>query len=100
MIRNCTNDTPGSELFLNKLSLGTAPLGGLFRSVSEAESDAMIDLAISSGINYIDTAPLYGYGTAERRVGRATRFTKNNVGGRNHPRCAFIGRARCAGAVV
>ena len=53
----------GTDLEISKLSLGTAPLGGLFKSVPESEADAMIDLAISSGINYIDTAPLYGYGT-------------------------------------
>ncbi len=51
-------DVKGTELVISKLSLGTAPLGGLFRSVSEAESDAMIDLAINTGNNYIDTAPL------------------------------------------
>ncbi len=72
-------DVKGTELVISKLSLGTAPLGGLFRSVSEAESDAMIDLAINSGINYIDTAPLYGYGTAERRVGRAVAGRKSGV---------------------
>jgi D-threo-aldose 1-dehydrogenase len=60
-----------TELTLTKLSLGTAPLGGLFGSVSEDQADSMIDYAIGTGINYIDTAPLYGYGTAERRVGRA-----------------------------
>jgi len=68
-----------SGLEISKLSLGTAPLGGLFKSVSETESDAMIDLAISSGINYIDTAPLYGYGAAERRVGRAVAGHKSGV---------------------
>ncbi|CAN2242919.1 Tas Predicted oxidoreductases (related to aryl-alcohol dehydrogenases) [actinobacterium SCGC AAA044-D11] len=69
----------GTDLEISKLSLGTAPLGGLFKSVPESEADAMIDLAISSGINYIDTAPLYGYGTGERRVGRALAGRKSGV---------------------
>jgi D-threo-aldose 1-dehydrogenase len=50
--------------------LGTAPLGGLFKSVAESESDSVIHEALNSGINYIDTAPLYGYGVGEKRVGR------------------------------
>jgi D-threo-aldose 1-dehydrogenase len=60
----------GTELKVSRLSLGTAPLGGLFKSVAESESDSVIHEALNSGINYIDTAPLYGYGVGEKRVGR------------------------------
>jgi D-threo-aldose 1-dehydrogenase len=60
----------GTELQVSRLSLGTAPLGGLFKSVAESESDSLIHEALNSGINYIDTAPLYGYGVGEKRVGR------------------------------
>lgn len=58
------------ELSISRLSLGTAPLGGLFKSVSETESDAILRAALAAGINFIDTAPLYGYGVAERRIGK------------------------------
>ena len=60
----------GTDVKVSRLSLGTAPLGGLFKSVAESESDSVIHEALNSGINYIDTAPLYGYGVSEKRVGR------------------------------
>ena len=60
----------GTDVKVTRLSLGTAPLGGLFKSVAESESDSVIHEALNSGINYIDTAPLYGYGVGEKRVGR------------------------------
>jgi D-threo-aldose 1-dehydrogenase len=62
-IHNC-------DVTVSRLSLGTAPLGGLFKKVAESESDAVIHAALDAGISYIDTAPLYGYGVGERRVGR------------------------------
>jgi len=60
----------GTDVKVSRLSLGTAPLSGLFKSVAESESDSVIHEALNSGINYIDTAPLYGYGVGEKRVGR------------------------------
>ena len=60
----------GTNVKVSRLSLGTAPLGGLFKSVPEPESDAVIHEALDAGIAYIDTAPLYGYGVGEFRVGR------------------------------
>ena len=60
----------GSDVHVSRLSLGTAPLGGLFKKVAESESDAVIHQALAAGIAYIDTAPLYGYGVGEVRVGR------------------------------
>ena len=56
---------------VSRLSLGTAALGGLYTSVSDADSTDSVLTAIDSGINYIDTAPLYGKGTAEVRIGKA-----------------------------
>jgi D-threo-aldose 1-dehydrogenase len=60
----------GTDVKISRLGLGTAPLGGLYKSVAESESDAMIHEALKAGIHYIDTAPLYGYGVGEVRVGR------------------------------
>lgn len=60
----------GTNVQVSRLGLGTAPLAGLFRSVAQSESDSIIKLALDSGISYFDTAPLYGYGTGERRLGR------------------------------
>ena len=58
------------DLELTRLSLGTAPLAGLFKSVDISESDHLIHTALDNGMNYFDTAPLYGHGLAEERLGR------------------------------
>lgn len=63
----------GTDIQITKLSLGSAPLAGLFRSVSDQESDELIELALNSGIRYFDSAPLYGYGLAEKRIGRVVK---------------------------
>ena len=55
------------------MGLGTAPLGGLFAPVSDAGAEATIERAWSLGVRYFDTAPLYGFGLAERRLGRFLR---------------------------
>ncbi|MGC4948919.1 aldo/keto reductase [Streptomyces sp. DT224] len=55
---------------LPRLGIGTAPLGGLFEEVSEADAVAMLQAAAREGITYFDTAPRYGHGQAEDRLGR------------------------------
>jgi D-threo-aldose 1-dehydrogenase len=52
------------------LSFGTAPLGNLFATVAEQDADATVNAALAAGLTYIDTAPHYGLGLAERRLGR------------------------------
>ena len=59
-----------TELHVSELSLGTFMLTGEFK-VPRAEAERIFDCAISSGINYIDTAEMYGFGEAEELVGRA-----------------------------
>ncbi len=56
-----------------RLGFGTAEIGGLFRAVSDAEAARVIDHAWQIGIRYFDSAPLYGYGNAERRLGASLR---------------------------
>ncbi|PSL41553.1 D-threo-aldose 1-dehydrogenase [Planomicrobium soli] len=53
----------------NKLGLGTAPLGNMFRDVPEEEAMETIQSAWNEGIRYFDTAPFYGAGLAEMRLG-------------------------------
>jgi len=55
------------------LGLGCAPIGNLFSGVSDEDARATVDAAWDAGIRYFDTAPLYGHGVSERRVGRALR---------------------------
>jgi D-threo-aldose 1-dehydrogenase len=53
------------------VGLGCAPIGDLFTSVSETDSDETVATALASGIRFFDTAPHYGAGLSERRLGRA-----------------------------
>ena len=58
-------------LAVTRLGFGSATIGGLFREVPEADAVATVQHAERLGVRYFDTAPLYGYGAAERRVGAA-----------------------------
>lgn len=59
-----------SGVRVTTLGLGTAPLAGLFTRVEETQAQETIARAYASGLRYFDTAPLYGHGLAERRLGR------------------------------
>jgi D-threo-aldose 1-dehydrogenase len=58
---------------LSPLGLGTAPLGGLFEAVADETAHAVVTRAWELGIRYFDTAPLYGSGLAEQRLGSVLR---------------------------
>jgi D-threo-aldose 1-dehydrogenase len=60
------------------LGLGTAPLAGLFAEVPEEQALAVIERSWDAGIRFYDTAPLYGHGLAELRVGKALRDQPRN----------------------
>ncbi len=53
------------------LGFGTAPLGNMFRNIPEEEAAATVHAAWDQGTRYFDTAPLYGAGLAEIRLGQA-----------------------------
>jgi D-threo-aldose 1-dehydrogenase len=55
---------------VSRLGLGTAPLGGLYAPVAEAEAVAVVRRALHLGLRLVDTAPYYGYGLSEERTGR------------------------------
>lgn len=68
--------------FLNgPLGFGTAPLGNMFRSIPDAEAAATIDAAWDAGTRFFDTAPFYGAGLAEIRLGATLR---------HHPRDEYV----------
>jgi len=58
-------------LTVSPLGFGTAPLGGLFEASSDDAAGCAIDAAIDGGITHFDTAPSYGFGLAEERLGTA-----------------------------
>ncbi|MDQ4215740.1 aldo/keto reductase [Microbacterium capsulatum] len=51
------------------LGYGAANLGNLFRALTDDEAWAVLDAAWESGIRHYDTAPHYGLGLSERRLG-------------------------------
>lgn len=57
-------------LTFTELGFGTAPLGNLYRAISEEEAQSALEAAWRTGCRYFDTAPLYGLGLAETRLNR------------------------------
>lgn len=58
---------------LSRVGLGGAQLGNLGRALSDEEAEAVVDAAWALGVRSFDTAPHYGLGLSERRLGRALR---------------------------
>jgi D-threo-aldose 1-dehydrogenase len=56
---------------LSEVSLGCAQLGNLYQEVSDLEARRTVDSAWELGVRYFDTAPHYGLGLSERRLGAA-----------------------------
>lgn len=58
---------------VTRLGLGCAPLGNLYSAISDDDAIATVDAAWQAGMRFFDTAPLYGQGLSEVRLGRALR---------------------------
>ncbi|BDP44226.1 pyridoxal 4-dehydrogenase (plasmid) [Deinococcus aetherius] len=69
----------GGGVSLPRLGFGTAPLGGLYTEVPDGQARAVLDAAWNAGLRYFDTAPWYGYGLAEERLGEALRGREGYV---------------------
>jgi D-threo-aldose 1-dehydrogenase len=63
----------GRRLDFSALGFGAAPLGNMGRALGEAEAEAVVRRAWTLGLRYFDTAPLYGHGLSERRLGAVLR---------------------------
>ena len=57
------------DLEVTSAGLGCAPLGNLFAAVDESDVAALLGGAWEDGVRYFDTAPAYGYGLSEMRLG-------------------------------
>jgi aryl-alcohol dehydrogenase-like predicted oxidoreductase len=69
-----------SELKISVVGIGTWPIGGSFWGPSDdTQAVAAIQKAIDSGVNLIDTAPVYGNGHSERLVARAIKGRRHQV---------------------
>jgi D-threo-aldose 1-dehydrogenase len=60
-----------TKLQVCRLGFGSAPLGGLLRETPQHDARAAVDAAFEAGLRSFDTAPQYGGGLAERRLGAA-----------------------------
>ena len=56
---------------VTRIGLGCAPFGNLFTEVSDDDVQATVDAAWEGGVRFFDTAPLYGHGLSEIRLGKA-----------------------------
>lgn len=68
-----------TDLIVTELGFGTAPLGNLFRPLADDMARATLAAAEEAGFGYYDTAPFYGFGLSERRLGDALRQRKDVV---------------------
>ncbi len=82
-----------------EISFGAWAIGGAWGSVSDAESLAALDAAIDSGVNFIDTADVYGDGRSERLVAQLKKQRKDEIivatkAGRRLPKQTVEGYSR------
>ncbi len=65
-------------LRVSQIGFGGAPLGNLFAALSEADAASAVAVAFAAGIRLFDTAPLYGHGLSEHRIGAVLRHYKRD----------------------
>ncbi|EFG2587172.1 aldo/keto reductase, partial [Escherichia coli] len=70
---------PSTRLRTSVLGLGCGPLGGLFDELNEDQANAVVAAALEAGISYFDTAPLYGMGLSEHRLGAGLRRARDSA---------------------
>ena len=62
-----------TRLKLDSMGMGCSTMGNLYRAIADEDARHCLDTAWTSGFRYFDTAPFYGLGLSERRVGDALR---------------------------
>ena len=66
---DATRRLGNTSLALEALGFGCAPLGNLYHEISDRDATALTQAAWDAGFRYYDTAPHYGQGLSERRLG-------------------------------
>jgi D-threo-aldose 1-dehydrogenase len=74
-----TREIGRTGLCVTELGLGTAALGNLFQPISTAAAHEVLTESLERGITYVDTAPYYGFGLSERRIGDVLRERRGVV---------------------
>ena len=67
-----------SGLAVTRLGLGCAAIGGLYGDISDDQATQVVKKALDLGLNLFDTAPLYGLGKSEQRLGDGLKGTKRD----------------------
>ncbi len=62
---------PRTNQELTRLGFGSGPIGGLYEAVSDGDAANAVRRALDHGLRLFDTAPLYGLGLSESRIGAA-----------------------------
>ncbi len=62
-----------APLAVSALGFGAAPSGGSIARCSAVDAGTAVDAALAAGVTYFDTAPLYGHGLSEHRLGETLR---------------------------
>ncbi len=69
-----------TSVCLPAVGFGAAPLGNLYTARSDADAVATVQAALSAHFRYFDTAPYYGFGLSEQRLGIALRSAVDSAG--------------------
>lgn len=64
-----SRDRPTNRLGLPPLGFGAAGIGNLYAAMSDAAAREAVEAALAAGLTYFDTAPHYGFGLSETRLG-------------------------------
>ena len=81
-----------TKLRVTTLGLGTATMGGSRLPITQEEGRAIVAAAWEAGVRYVDTAPFYGVGAAEHRVGTSL---PRKEGGSDHDLMRAAARTWC-----
>ena len=68
-----------SDIEVPALGFGGAPLGDLYLRIPEAQAQKTLQAAWACGVRYFDTAPWYGHGLSEHRIGHLLRQQDSNA---------------------
>src|SRR4051794_41340147 len=58
-----------TDVSLTVFGFGGTSLGNMYRAIDDDAANAALDASFDAGVRYVDTAPLYGHGLSEHRVG-------------------------------
>lgn len=73
-----TNRIGNTDVIVTEISFGCASIGNLYHAVPNAQAQEVIGAAWQAGIRYFDTAPHYGRGLSEQRLGHFLKTKSRN----------------------